>query len=123
MEQSIKRMLAVRRHELERLGRSRSMTQPESFFRDKRLQLDYQGQRMAHAVQRKLDREKNKTARMAASLDALSPRKVLARGYSIATDEQGKVLSSVSMAEPGDYLDLRMADGSLKCRVEERKCR
>jgi len=123
MDQSMKRMVSQRRRELERLGRSRSLTQPESFFRDKRLQLDYQSQRMVHSMQRSLDREKRTVAKLAASLDALSPLKVLGRGYSIATDDQGHVISSAAMVQPGDSLDLRMEDGSLKCRVEERKCR
>lgn len=123
MEQSVKRMLYLRRRELERLGRSRSMTQPESYFRDKRMQLDYQSQRMVHAMQRTLDKEKRSAARLAAALDALSPLKVLGRGYSIATDKQGRVISSVAMVQSGDTLNLRMEDGSLSCRVEERKCR
>jgi len=122
MDQSIKRLVSQHRRELERMSRSRSLIEPWSFFRDRRLQLDYQSQRMVHAMQRALDREKRTVAKLAASLDAMSPLKVLGRGYSIAMDEQGRVVSSASMIQPGDALELRMEDGHVKCRVEERKC-
>ena len=122
MKQGLKRNLALRRRDLERLCRSRVLAQPESYFKDRRLQLDYQGQRMAHALHQSLAREKQRTARLAASLDALSPLKVLGRGYSIAMDERGQVVTSVRQTDCGEVLDLRLQDGTLKCRVEERMC-
>ena len=77
---------------------------------------------MVNAWKHTLSRERQRTARLAAALDALSPLKVLGRGYSIAMDEEGRVLSSIQSVEPGDPFELRMEDGKLKCRVEERKC-
>ena len=49
----------------------------------------------------------------AASLDALSPLKVIARGYSIAYDGQGNVVTSASSFDEGDSLRIRMADGDV----------
>ena len=57
-----------------------------------------------------------------AALDAMSPLKVLGRGYSIARNENGTLIASVKDAAPGERLELRLSDGSLACRVEERKC-
>ncbi|HEX8845647.1 MAG TPA: exodeoxyribonuclease VII large subunit [Pyrinomonadaceae bacterium] len=54
-----------------------------------------------------------------ASLDALSPLAVLKRGYSLAEDEKGKLLSDARQAHIGDRLRLRLAEGVLRCRVEE----
>lgn len=122
MEQGLKRGLGQKQRELEQLGRSRCLRQPESMFRDRRLQLDYQAQRMAHALHQEISRQKQRLGRQAAALDALSPLKVLGRGYSITTDIQGRVLTSVWDAEPGDAVKIRLEDGSLSCRVEERKC-
>ena len=48
----------------------------------------------------------------------MSPLKVLGRGYAIARTEGGRVLSSVENAAPGDRFSLRLADGTLDCRVE-----
>jgi exodeoxyribonuclease VII large subunit len=58
---------------------------------------------------------------MVASLDALSPLSVLKRGYAIAQDEQGKLLRDARDVTDGETLRLRLAKGSLRCRVLERK--
>ena len=56
------------------------------------------------------------------SLDALSPLKVLARGYGLVTTVQGEPLTSVQSksAVPGSELDIILADGRLRCEVTER---
>jgi exodeoxyribonuclease VII large subunit len=55
----------------------------------------------------------------AASLDALSPLAVLKRGYSIAQDEQGRLVREARSVGVGDHLRLQLAEGSLRCRVLE----
>ncbi len=122
LSQGLKRTLGQEQRALDRIRRSRCFRQPESCFREKRMQLDRQGQRMAHAAGQRLAVEQQKLGRLAASLDALSPLKVLGRGYTIAEDPSGRVISSVEQVEQGDALSLRLRDGSLSCRVEERKC-
>ncbi len=52
-------------------------------------------------------------------LQALSPERVLARGYSIALDEAGHVLRSSAGTAPGRSITVRLAAGSLAARVEE----
>ena len=54
----------------------------------------------------------------AAALDAMSPLKVLARGYAVATNEKGKIIRSTSDVVNGDALQLRVTDGLIPCRVE-----
>ena len=54
--------------------------------------------------------------RAAASLDALSPLKVLARGYSIAYSDDG-VATSAKTFKPGDAIRVRMADGNVAATV------
>ena len=55
-------------------------------------------------------------ARLAATLDALSPLKVLGRGYAIAQGPRG-ILKSVRDAAPGEEVKLTLADGTLDCTV------
>ena len=55
--------------------------------------------------------------RAAASLDALSPLKVLARGYSIAYSDGG-VATSAKTFKPGDAIRVRMADGNVAATVD-----
>ena len=121
MERGLKQGLRLKRRELERLSRNRIMEQPENYFKDRRMQLDYQGQRMVHGLHRSLAKEKERLARLAAALDALSPLKVLGRGYAIAMKEEGTVVASVEDVERQEIVNLRLRDGTLTCRVEERR--
>ena len=59
---------------------------------------------------------KNKLITNIAKLDAMSPLKVLMRGYSIATDDEGNVISSVKDAHAGNEFSLRLSDGSKKAK-------
>ncbi|MCF2596498.1 exodeoxyribonuclease VII large subunit [Pseudoflavonifractor phocaeensis] len=111
--------LAQYRQRLDRAAGSRAMTEPASYFQNKRLLLDYQSRRLVHGLDRSVSAQKERLARLAASLDALSPLKVLGRGYAIAQKGDGTVLSSVKDAAPGDRFTLRLSDGTLDCRAEE----
>ncbi|MGQ0814629.1 MAG: exodeoxyribonuclease VII large subunit [Gemmatimonadota bacterium] len=69
---------------------------------------------MRAAVRRRNDR----LARIAGKLEALSPLAALARGYAVALDEAGKVLRSTHDFENVATFTLRVADGSVRARVE-----
>ena len=113
------RSLGQYRQRLERLGRSRAMTDPASYFRDKRLLLDYQSSRLVRALERSLGGRREALGRRAAALDALSPMKVLGRGYAIPRREGGALVKSVEELSPGQGLSLEMRDGKVSCRVED----
>ena len=106
------------RQRLDRAAKSRAMTEPAAYFQNKRLLLDYQSRRLAHGLDRSVSGQKERLARLAAALDAMSPLKVLGRGYAIAQKADGKVLSSVKSAAPGDPITLRLSDGTLDCTVD-----
>ena len=57
-------------------------------------------------------------AMASAALDAMSPLKVLERGYAIAHDAQGHVLREANATAIGDALHLRLWRGAVDCRVE-----
>lgn len=51
-------------------------------------------------------------------LDALSPLKVMQRGYSLVYNEkQNKLIKSIGQVQPGDLVKVRLADGRLDCHV------
>ena len=111
--------LAQSRRRLDRLSKSRAMTRPEAYFQAKRLLLDYQSRRLNQALERTVAQNRERLAGLAAALDAMSPMKVLGRGYAIARNGEGRVLSSVKQTGAGETLSLRLADGSLRCHVDE----
>ena len=81
--------------------------------------LDGIDSRLETAFTRLLDRRSSELGEKIARLEALSPLKVLARGYSIASREDGRLVRSRAEVSPGDRLLLRVADGSIPCAVLE----
>ncbi|HWA41503.1 MAG TPA: exodeoxyribonuclease VII large subunit [Gemmatimonadales bacterium] len=73
--------------------------------------------RMQAALQDHLRDRKTALERYAVQLDALSPLKVLGRGYAVAQDEQGKVLKSVKQLKKGTEFTLRVSDGAVDAKV------
>lgn len=82
--------------------------------------LAVQKQRLYTAAQGGLHIRRLRFARMVATLDAISPLRVLGRGYAVATKGvRGPVITDASMLCPGDRVQLRFAKGAAECRVTE----
>lgn len=79
-------------------------------------ELDLAESRLRHAGGAITRERAGALAASAGKLDALSPLKVLARGYSIAFGEDG-VVSSVGSVEPGEQLRVRVSDGDIRATV------
>ncbi len=122
MERGVLQPVWTAREKLARMGQNRLLADPMSYVGERRMLLDYQSRRLLHGLERSLAEEKVRFGRMAAALDALSPLKVLGRGYAIVRSEAGEVLTAPEQVTVGEAIDLRLRDGSLVCRVEERKC-
>ena len=109
------------RRDLARMEACRALRDPMAALQDRRMLLDYQGRRLAHGLTGAMAGKRERFARLAASLDALSPLKVLGRGYSLARTGAGEILSSVDQVENEDMFTLRLSDGTLDCRVEGKR--
>src|SRR5438309_8280928 len=72
------------------------------------------------AITTRIDNGKRQLALSASSLDAMSPLRVLERGYAIAHDEHDLVIREAKAMSVGDELRLRLWKGDLSCRVEGR---
>ena len=81
--------------------------------------LDHLQKQLASAAQRQLAGKKQKLAALAAGMDAMSPLKVLARGYSMTKDAQGHVITDVSAVSPGDAITVTLSAGRLHAVVSE----
>lgn len=114
-------MLGAHRQRLTFLAQNPALQNPERYFEGKRLLLDYQSQALTHALEQYVNQRRERLGRLAASLEAMSPLKVLGRGYTIAQTTQGQVVASVRQLAPGDLVHLKWSDGAASCRVEEIK--
>ena len=73
--------------------------------------------RMQRAARTRVDAQQRSVAALAAHLQHLAPAAVLARGYSITRDAEGKILRSASQVGVGDGLQIQLADGSIGALV------
>lgn len=117
MAQAMGRRLEAARRELDRASQCRALQNPMNYVDDKRMLLDYQREKLASGLTASLSRERERFAALASKLDALSPLKVLGRGYAIPQKEDGGVVRSTTDVIPGDALRLRVADGEISCKV------
>ncbi|OUN08000.1 exodeoxyribonuclease VII large subunit [Flavonifractor sp. An92] len=115
---AMSRRLERERTRVERLAERRVLSDPMAPIQDRRVLLDYQRERLANGLKGTLSAQRERLGRLSAALDAMSPLKVLGRGYAIAYDGAGTVVRSVEQAVPGEKLDLRLRDGTLRCTVE-----
>ena len=79
--------------------------------------LDRTGDRLTGAIQFRLEQSRALLTAHSAHLDALSPLKILARGYAVARDEKGRVLKRVKQLSSGKEFTLRVTDGEVDARV------
>lgn len=73
--------------------------------------------RLMRAVRARLEREARRVDTAAHRLQALDPRRVLARGYAWVTDEEGHALVSARQLVPGQRVTAVWADGSARADV------
>jgi exodeoxyribonuclease VII large subunit len=75
--------------------------------------------RIAAAMARRLERGAARLAAAGGRLDALSPLRVLARGYAVARGADGHVLRRVEQFPPGRAFRLRVTDGEIAARAAD----
>jgi exodeoxyribonuclease VII large subunit len=77
--------------------------------------------RLTNAISTLVDSRKALVDRLGVQLDALSPLKVLERGYAVARDEKGRVLKNIGDFEPGIGFSLTVSDGEVAARAVEKE--
>ncbi len=116
--QAVRKKLSELSSRLSDVSSRRVLVNPGEYIDRRRQELDSECAAMQAAFERQLALRKHDFIRLGASLDALSPLRVLGRGYSIASDESGNTISDAGSVKPGDSIKLRLAKGSLQCTVD-----
>ena len=119
MEQSVQKMLKLSRQRLTGLAEKRALQSPLNYVEDRRVLLDFLSTRLHAAGQKMLHEKKQRFVRLTAALDAMSPLKVLSRGYSMVTDEAGTLVTSADTVEPGQRIHVSLRSGSLTAQVTQ----
>ncbi len=84
-----------------------------------RERLERTADRLEAAMRTQLDQRANGLARHAAALEALSPLRVLGRGYAVARDDGGGVMKRVAQFVPGTPFLLTVSDGDVRASAAE----
>ena len=117
MEHSMLQRLERARGRLTALGERRVLQIPMAPIEDRRMWLALQGEKLQRGLAGGLSAQRERLARLAAGLDAMSPLKVLGRGYAIASTRRGVIKSKTDVL-PGEEIRLRLTDGAISCRAE-----
>lgn len=115
--QAVVHRLQTERKRLAALREKRCLSTPLFYVEGQAMRLDFATRAFSSAAQMQLTRADRRLAALSGKLDALSPLKVLSRGYSIVQKE-GAVVKSTAELSPGDELSLRMTDGAVTCLVQ-----
>jgi exodeoxyribonuclease VII large subunit len=109
--------LASKRNTLARLDKRLALRHPVHVIAGERQALAQATTSLEGAMRRTMERRSANLTRAFATLDAMSPLKVLSRGYAIATTKDGKAVRSGRDVVVGDALDVRVSDGTIAVRV------
>ena len=107
------------RQSLDLLVQDSFLSHPERFLQERRGEVTDFASRLEKGLQHRLEKDQKRLAVLSSTLDALSPLKVLSRGYAVVTGETGNVLHSPEEAAPGDRVRIRLAKGELSAEILE----
>ena len=119
MGQSEAARLEVLRQKLDTLASKRVMKDQLAYVQDKRMELVHVQQRLGDLASGQLARKRQSFASLAASLDAMSPLKVLGRGDAMAQNETGRILKSYRDVTAGERVSVTLGEGGFTATVKE----
>ena len=109
--------LELLRSTLERMKKSRALTDPRNFIDDKRMALGIAEDKLYNRITFLLERKKSALAGKTAKLDVMNPLSVLSRGYGAAFASDGTVIRSAAQVEKGSDISLMLSDGTVRATV------
>lgn len=91
--------------------------QPYDKINQYRLKLDNDVKHLFRNNEMLIKDKKAQFALLAGKLDALSPLKIMERGYSLVRDSSGSIVNKLDQIQPGDMLEVSLKDGRANCSV------
>ncbi len=113
-----KNRIDLERGKLNAIEKSVALRDPLTSINDKRKELVYISEKLYALVNNKLDTNKMKVSAFAGKLDALSPLKVISRGYALVEKDE-KPVTSVTALEIGENISIKLSDGIINANVTD----
>lgn len=121
MAASLNRQIKAATQHLSVLAQSPALKSPTGYIEQRSKNLELLTNRMVSAQNQVVTRNTQRNVALAAKLDAMSPLKVLTRGYAMAQDKSGMVVRSVKQLHSGDLIRLQFSDGSVTAEVTQKE--
>ncbi len=119
-QRSLSNGVARRQTALRALMQKRCLTSPLYPVEERAMRLDHTVKRFSAAAHLAVTRADRRLAQAAGKLHVLSPLQVISRGYALVENENG-IVRSVHDIAPEEAVSVRVADGTLRCRVTEKE--
>ena len=119
MDISLRRQLRALQQQLDALTNSPMLQCPDKYIEKKSQDFLLLKSRLVSAQNRNLKEVNERYISCVAKLEALSPLKVLARGYSITQTEDGNIVRSVKNINVSDHIQISLSDGKLSAVIHD----
>lgn len=115
-----KQLQAARRH-LKILTESPALQSPQGYLEQRKKALQLLENRLISVQLQQVNRKKQRYIGLTAKLDAMSPLKVLTRGYAMAQTEDGRLIRSIQDVKENDRIVVSVSNGEILATVNDRK--
>ena len=121
MASSLNRQVKAARQHLMVLSASKALQSPTGYLEQRNQSVELLKNRLVAAQNQNITRAKQRYIAQISKLEAMSPLKVLTRGYSMVQTERGEVVRSVSQVSLGERIRVRLSDGTLSATVMKKE--
>lgn len=121
MASALSRQLKGAMRQLSILENAPALQSPTGYIAQREKSLELLKNRLVSAQSKTVTQNAQRYISLAAKLDALSPLKVLTRGYAMVQDQTGAVIRSVEQLECGQRIRLRLSDGQAEAVIETKE--
>ena len=118
---ALRRQVKGERQRLNALAASPALQSPAAYLNQRRQNLQLLTNRLITSQTQNVERRRRHCVELTAKLDAMSPLKVLTRGYAMAQTADGNVLRSVNQVQTGDTITVSLTDGAIHAVVTDEK--
>ena len=121
MASSLNRQVKAARQHLTVLSASPALQSPTGYLEQRNQSVELLKNRLVAAQNQNITRARQRYIAQISKLEAMSPLKVLTRGYSMVQTERGEVVRSVSQVSLGERIRVRLSDGTLSATVMKKE--
>lgn len=114
---NLSRQLKAARQHLNALACASVLQDPGAYIVQQRKNMEFLKNRLAAAQNQSVAQKQQRYIAAVSKLDAMSPLKVLTRGYSVTQTESGEIVRSAGQVKAGDRVRIRVSDGSMTAEI------